>query len=127
MNRLQVFIVVSFMTLAACSSAPTHNEDTSVSERQSPTMYHEQKAEQSLFGSTIQFWLQDHGLVEDHQDKRVIQGENQPVDRVVGSGTDQQLGHPTLQKPNRQVGESRSQQPVQRLNRPINRRFDRKN
>lgn len=83
-------------------------------------MYPEQEVEQSLFGSTIQFWLLSLGFVEDHKSKI----DYQAIDRAVGSKTDKRLDRPTIQKPNGQIDRPRSPQPGQRLNRPINRQLD---
>lgn len=124
----QVFIlVVGFMILAACSSAPSQIEDPSASEHQRSTVFHEQSLESGLFGNTIQYWLLHHGLREDHKTELEDHHVNQSIDQPMNRQAEQRLGRPTIQKPDRQVDRPRSQQPVQRLNRPNNRQLDRRN
>lgn len=124
-NQPQVFIVVSFMILAACSSAPSPNNDASVSEHQPTTMYHEQKIESGLFGNTIQFWLQHQGLSENHKSETAVQRENQGADQPPDREGDQRLDRPTIQKLDRQLDRPLNQQPVRRPNRPVNHSINR--
>lgn len=124
-NQPHAFFVASFMILAACSSAPSANNDASVSDHQPSTMFHEQRIESGLFGNTIQFWLLHHGLTKDHKSELDDQRVNQPVDRPMDRQAEQRLGRSTIQKPERQVDRPLNQKPVRRLNRPVNRTMNR--